>query len=104
MDDMISRAEHEEFCRRQDQENQRQNKRIDMLEEEVRENRKTLTTIERLAQNMENMAREQEKQGARLDAIESRDGEKWRKIIETVLTTIVAAVVGFALAKIGFSG
>ena len=33
MDTPITRAEHQEFARRQDEENKRQNKRIDELEE-----------------------------------------------------------------------
>lgn len=33
MDGTISRAEHEEFCRRIDEENRRQNCRIELLEE-----------------------------------------------------------------------
>lgn len=50
MDDpYISRAEHEEFSRRLAEENKRQDKRIEMLEENVREMRALTNSVERLA-------------------------------------------------------
>ncbi len=101
MDGSISREEHEEFRRRIEEENNRQNKRIDILEGNVRQIGTLATSVEKLAVNMESMLKEQEKQGKRLESLEKRDGEKWRKAIETVITVIVSAVMGFALAHIG---
>ena len=47
MDDpYISRAEHEEFSRRLAEENKRQDKRIEMLEENVREMRALTNSVE----------------------------------------------------------
>ena len=51
MDDpYISRAEHEEFSHRLAEENKRQDKRIEMLEENVREMRALTNSVERLDQ------------------------------------------------------
>lgn len=97
----ISRAEHEEFRKRIEEENNRQNRRIDNLEGNVRQIGTLATSVEKLAVNMESMLREQEKQGRRLETLEKRDGEKWRKAVEVIITVAVSGVVGFMLAQIG---
>lgn len=101
METTISRDEHIEFARRIDEENHRQNKRIDKLEETVRQIGTLASSVERLATNMERMATEQEKQGKRLEVLESRDGEKWRKVVDHIITAIAGAVVCYILTRIG---
>lgn len=101
MGDPISREEHEEFRKRIDEENERQNKRLELLENSVRDMGNMVTSVEKLAINMENMAKEQEKQGERLQAIEGRDGEKWRKAVGYIGTAILGAVLAIVFAKIG---
>ena len=59
MDSFITRVEHEEFCRRIDDENNRQNKRIELLEEYTKRVETLNTSIEKLALNMESMLKEQ---------------------------------------------
>ena len=103
MDDpYISRAEHEEFSRRLAEENKRQDKRIEMLEENVREMRALTNSVERLATSVEDMVKEQEKQGKRLEVLEGRDGEMWRKAVGYVVTAIISAFLGYVLTQIGF--
>ncbi len=101
MDTPISRAEHEEFRKRIEDENQRQNKRIELLETNVRETSALTASVEKLALSMENMAKEQEKQGQRLEALESRDGEMWRKVVGYVITAVISVTVGFVFSRIG---
>ncbi|MDE7029469.1 MAG: hypothetical protein K2P63_05740 [Lachnospiraceae bacterium] len=101
MDDYINRKEHEEFARRQDEENNRQNRRIDLLEQSVEKMGALTTSVEKLATNMESMLKEQEKQGERLGTLESRDGEMWRKVVSHVVTTVVGAVVCYLLMQAG---
>ena len=103
MDDpYISRAEHEEFSRRLAEENKRQDKRIEMLEENVREMRALTNSVERLATSVEDMVKEQEKQGKRLETLESRDGELWRNAVGYVVTAIIGAFLGYVFTQIGF--
>jgi len=97
----ISRAEHEEFCRRLDEENHRQNRRIDMLEQNVGRLAALTTSVEKLATNMESMLREQERQGKRLETLESRDGELWRKVVGYIVTAVLGIVIGFVFRQIG---
>lgn len=101
MGEMLSKAEHDEFCRRMDETNKRQDKRISELEENVKEMTAMTNSIERLAVNMENMAKEQSKQGQRLEALESRDGEMWRKVVGYVVTAVLGVIIGFIFNGIG---
>ncbi len=77
MDDQrpITKAEHLEFAQRLDGENHRQNKRIDALEETVRQIGALATSVEKLAVSMENMVKEQEQQGKRLETLEQQSGQ-----------------------------
>ena len=97
----ITRAEHEEFRRRLEEENTRQNKRITVLEETVRQINILTISVEKLALSVESMVKEQKEQGRKLEILESRDGEKWRTVSSYVLTAIAGAVVAFILSKIG---
>ncbi len=101
MDTPISRAEHEEFCRRIEEENNRQNKRIELLEENAKRLELLNISIEKLAVNMESMLKELVQQGKRLEILESRDGEMWRKIVSHTITTILGIAIGFIFRKIG---
>ena len=101
MDTPITRAEHEEFARRIDDWERRQDKRLELLEENVREIGVLTTSVEKLAQSVESMVKEQERQGNRLEALESLDGEKWRKLVGYVLSALASGIVGFLLARIG---
>lgn len=99
-EEFISRNEHDEFCRRIDSENARQNHRIQLLEENIREINTIATSVEKLAVNMESMLREQEKQGERLKTLECRDGEKWRQVVGYAITAVISLVLGFLFTNI----
>ena len=101
MDTPITRAEHDEFAKRQDEENKRQNRRIDALEEMVREISSLTTSVAKLASSMESMLKEQERQGERLEALEGRDGEMWRKVTGYIITAVTGIVIGFIFTRIG---
>lgn len=101
MDEYVTRAEHEEFRMRLDAENNRQNKRIDLLEKNEQQIQSLVTSVEKLALNMENMLKEQERQGERLEALESRDGEMWRKVTGYVITAVIGIVVGYIFTQFG---
>ena len=101
VDSAITRAEHEEFRRRLEEENARQDKRISLLEDSVRQTGALTAAVERLATNMENMAKEQDKQGKRPEVLEKRDGEMWRKVVGYIVTAVIGIVLGFIFTQIG---
>lgn len=74
--DYISRHEHEEFRRSMEAENQR-------LEDENKRQNHRLEALE-----------EQVNQGKRLETLESQDGEKWRKAVWCVISAIIGIAVG----------
>lgn len=106
--DYISRHEHEEFRRsmeadhkRLEEENARQNQRLKGLEDTVKQIAAINTSVEKLALSMEGMLKEQKDQGKRLETLENRDGEMWRKVVGYVATAIVGIIVGFVFKQIG---
>ena len=101
MEDYITRAEHGEFCKRMEAEDTRQNRRIGELEETVRQIGTLTTSVEKLSMSIEAMVREMEQQGERLEALESRDGEMWRKAMAYLATAVIGAVVGYIFKQIG---
>ena len=100
MDNPILRAEHQEFAKRIEEEQHRQNKRIDILEKAQAQTDDMIRVVERLATNMENMLKEQEKQGRRLEVLEERDGEKWRTVSSYVITAVIGIVLGIVATTI----
>lgn len=108
MDNPVTHRELEQFRDlmesengRLKEENDRQNHRIAILEESVKEISNLAASTEKLAANMENMLKVQERQGKRLDQIEGRDGEKWQQAMAYIGTTILGAVLAILFAKIG---
>lgn len=99
--DYMTMQFHNEYAKRIKEENDRQNHRIAKLETAVDENAKLALSIERLTISVQAMVEEQRAQGIRLEALENRDGEKWRKAASYVLTTILGIIVGYIFKKIG---
>lgn len=101
MDTPISRAEHEEFVHRMEDEHTRQNSRLSALEDTVKQMNSLTASVAELAQSLKSMVKEQERQGKRLETLENRDGEKWRKMVGYAITTAVGIMVGFVLKQLG---
>lgn len=108
MEEFITASEHREFAKRVDEENARQNDRLNSLEVALKQILSITTSVEKLATHMEHMSKEQErmtveqeKQGERIKAIEDRDGEKWRSVVSHIILGVVTAVLGLILGRIG---
>jgi len=108
MDTPIARAEYEEHNRRMEDEHHRMNKRIELLEEEVRQFMRIATSTEKLALSMENMAEEQKRQGEQIrelrdnvDNMEKEPGDVWNRIKSKALDAFIGAVSGaFAIGVV----
>lgn len=101
VEEQISKAEYEEYKKRIDAENKRQDKRIELLEESTKQINALTLSIEKLAQSVEAMVKEQEAQGKRLESLESKDGEMWRKVVGYVITAVIGVAIGFIFRQIG---
>jgi hypothetical protein len=93
---------HNEFAKRLEEENTRQNHRLANLEEAVSANNKIAISVEKMAISIEGMQKDINRQGEKLEEICSRDGKKWQKVTEYVALAIIGAGLGFLLAQIGF--
>jgi TolA-binding protein len=101
MDTTITRAEHEEFAKRIEEENHRQNRRIEILEKNMQQLAALTSSVEKLAYSIEGMVKEQESQGNRLEKLESKDGERWRSVSSYVITVIIGLVLGYIFQQAG---
>lgn len=101
MDDYLTRVEHEEFRKRLEDENNRQNHRIGELEKVTKAIYDLTKTVEKLAVNIQYQAKELEKQGIRLEELESRDGKMWRKVVGYIATAVIGGVVTYILTHVG---
>lgn len=104
---VITRQEHEEFARRIDTENDRQNKRIGILEENVKQINALTISVEKMASNMEHMLEAIERQGNliekqnnRLDDIEKEPVKNQKEIKMEIIKTIVSGIVGAAVVAV----
>lgn len=100
-DSPIMRAEHEEFVRRMEEEHKRQNKRLDLLEKQTEQITDIAMSTKELAISVKQMAEEQREQGNRLEKLEGRDGEMWRKVVGYVITAVIGILIGFVFQQIG---
>ena len=100
MDGGISRQEHEEFARRIDAENERQNRRIALLEGNVQQMNDLTVSVKEMAVTMGNMLEEQKKQGDRLEKLEREPGEAHRQIKAAIITAAVSSVVGAIMGAV----
>lgn len=99
--DCITRREHDEFVKRMEDEHHRLSKRITETAEEIKEIGKIANAVNTLAVNMEMMLKEQQEQGERLEKLEARDGEMWRKAVGYVITAVIGVVIGYIFKLIG---
>lgn len=98
---VISRAEHEEFRKRIEAEDNRQNRRLEIIEKNVQQIQELVTSVEKMAISLQSMVKEQEQQGQRLEALENRDGEMWRKVTGHIVTVTIGIVIGYIFKQIG---
>lgn len=96
-------AVHEEYAKRMEDEHRRQNTRLLKLEENVKDISSLTASVASLARSVEQMAKAQEKQGERLEELENRDGEMWRKVVGYVVTFVIGAVLTFVFTALGIN-
>lgn len=101
MSSPISRAEHNEFVKRMEEEHNRQNKRLELLEKQSEQFTDIALSVKELAISVKQMAEEQKVQGTKLEKLEGRDGEMWRKVVGYVITAVVGILIGFVFQQIG---
>ena len=100
MDEFVTKAVHEEFAKRIDEENDRQNHRISILETGQAQINELVSSVKVLAVNMDTRSKELSKQGDRLAEIEGKPAKRWETIIACILTGIVGFLLNMILSGI----
>lgn len=85
----------QETTKRIDEENDRQNERILNLENSYKIVTQLSIHMERLATNMEVMAKELAKQGSKLNDLEMKPAKRWDLLVAGVISSVIGAIVGF---------
>lgn len=102
MDDYITRSEHNEFVKRMEDEHLRINDRLsnhDKLSEQLHE---LVGSVGILAVNMENVLKEIQKQGERLEFIEETPNRTVSTFKTSVINAIGAAIGGAIVLGIAY--
>ena len=103
MDGPITRAEHDEFAKRIEENHDRINTRLKLLEDQTKQMTDIAVSVKELAMSVKQMAEEQKSQNNKIEKLESRDGEMWRKVVGYIVTAIVGILIGFVFQQIGMN-
>lgn len=94
----VSLEVHTEFCKRIEAEDNRQNKRIEIIEAKQAQISELVASVQVLAVNVENIAKEINKQSQRLDEIEGIPKKRWETVIACVITGLLGAAISALLS------
>ena len=100
MDTPITRAEHEEFKKRLDDENKRLSHRIDDLKSSLDKYIDLAVSVNTLANSLKALTDEVGKQNDRIDDLENKPAENWNTIIRSILTGVGSAIAVAIVALI----
>lgn len=101
MDDNIGRAEYTADIKRIEAEENRQNHRIDKLEETVAKIGDLAISVRELAVNVSSMQESIRTMTERLTDIEAEPGENWKKSVWIIIAAVLGAAAGALLRSIG---
>ena len=98
MSEYITTEVHNEFCKRIEEENTRQNHRIANLENAINQLSELVASVKVLAVNVENIAEQIKSQGERLKEIEGQPKKRWETIVSCLITGIVGAALTYIIS------
>lgn len=101
MDEFVSRVEYDERMKRIDDEDRRQNHRIDKLETITDQIADMAASIKAMVVTMQAMQKEQEEQGKRLSDIEKKPADNWNNLVYTLIAMVATAAVTYIMTKGG---
>lgn len=78
--------------------------RIDSLEQDTKTIYELAKSVEKIAINTENMQRQLQEQGSKIEALEQLPAQKWNSAVKAVVTavcsTLIGGVIGAVLALV----
>lgn len=103
MPESVDKETIKELVRRLDAENERQNRRLQVIENNMEKLNALQVSISKIELNVETLLNGQKRQNERLGNLEGKDGNNWRKTVEYVLFAVLGAVVLYFLRMGGIS-
>ena len=100
--DYISRAEHNEYAKRMEDEHKRVHNRLVTLENAHKQMQDLINNVGKMAVSMENMCSEIQSQGNRLERLEKIPSQSWNTIKNGLYNAIGATIGGAIIAGIMF--
>ena len=99
MSEFVTLEVHTEFVKRIEAEDNRQNKRIEIIENKQSQISELVVSVKVLATNVENIAKEINEQGLRLKEIEGKPAKRWEQLIGYVISALVTAAIAYFLTR-----
>lgn len=96
----ITRHEQEEFKRRIDEEENRQNHRLGIIEGRVDKLIDMQVSMAQLQVGISNITEELKKLAAEVDSLKQAPADKWNKAVWIVISIVITAVVTYAISAI----
>ena len=91
---------HNEFARRIEEQEKRQDARLSALDAEVKEMTRLAISVEKMAVSMENMTAEQKEISTRLKAIEEKPAKRWDAVVGAIIAGVVGLLFGLITAGV----
>lgn len=76
-------------------------KRLDKLEESTEAINRMAISIEKMAMKQDTMNDKVDNLSCDVEALKAEPGKRWKFVVEKAIYFVVAAVVGFILARVG---
>lgn len=97
----IEKSTFEEFKQRIEDEDHRQNRRIEELEKLAEEIHTLAKTSAVMCEKLINMNDKLDTVNKDVESLKSKDGETWRKVVWTIIAVILGIIVRFVFKKLG---
>ena len=101
MNTPITRAEHEEFRRRMEEEHERVHQRLKKVENDQAQITDLTISVKELALSVKLNIERQNDHEERLEELEDRDGEMWRSVTKYAITAVIGGVITYMFALAG---
>lgn len=97
----IEKSTFEEFKQRIEDEDHRQNRRIEELEKLAEEIHTLAKTSAVMCEKLINMNDKLDTVNKDVESLKSKDGETWRKVVWTIIAVILGIIVRFVFKELG---
>ena len=89
-----TRYEQEQYSQRMEDEHHRQNKRIEILEENYKQLTELTISVREQTMTINTMSQEIKRQGEQISKIVSEPANRWQRIKDKAIDTVVGIIIG----------